>query len=343
MDSDKSKLFSLAQSAGKAAADLLDKTKEAAQTFADEHDLNEMDADGIAQAADKAWRTVGKKATSLYANVKEGGSQLGEKLAQAKREADLRILQPIFAEDLSTPDFTMSRLIRLTRMDRRRAASDACRGSVGHDSSPKDVRVVNLYRDHLDAFGLTFYPDANSEFYYVDPSDRTTYIALDEYFQYMKTARIMELQKLAQDLGAKHFRVVYKEEKRTLTRKTGDAKLAAKAFGTASADYERADSFYSSAEIAAEMDLAGHPPVQPSLAYLRKDPSVRSLIELRMSPNPVTHQKVVIKLGSSSGMKESEAAKIDAALGAMKCAGNTTVLSEAQSESRRYLEYEIDF
>ena len=42
-------------------------------------------------------------------------------------------------------------------------------------------------------------------------------------------------------------------------------------------------------------------------------------------------------------MKESEAAKIDAALGAMKCAGNTTVLSEAQSESRRYLEYEIDF
>ena len=35
--------------------------------------------------------------------------------------------------------------------------------------------------------------------------------------------------------------------------------------------------------------------------------------------------------------------KIDAALKAMKISGNTTVISEAQNESRRFFEYEIDF
>ena len=31
-------------------------------------------------------------------------------------------------------------------------------------------------------------------------------------FLYLKIARIRELQKIVQDLGAKHFRVTYKEE-----------------------------------------------------------------------------------------------------------------------------------
>ena len=45
----------------------------------------------------------------------------------------------------------------------------------------------------------------------------------------------------------------------------------------------------------------------------------------------------------SSGMKENDAIKIDAALKGMKCSGNTTVSSEARNEDRRYLEYEISF
>ena len=343
MADEKPDLFSIVQSAGRAASDLFGRTREAARSFIDEHGLDELDSEDVAEGADKALRTVEKTAVSIYEGVKTGGAQLGEKLAKAKREAELKNLQPIFAEDIGTPDFTMSRLIRLTRMDRKRAASEVCRGSIGHDSSPRDVRVVNLYTDHLEKSGLTFYPDAGSEIYYVDPADRTRYIALDEYFRYMKIARITELQKLAQDLGARHFRVTYKEEKRTLTRRSGTAVPSAKGFGKASGESDMLDASSVTAETAAEMELAGHPPVQPTLVYLRKEPAVRSLIELRFSQNPITHQRVVIQLSNSSGMKEHEAAKVDAALEAMKCAGNATVLSEAQSEARRYLEYEIDF
>lgn len=57
----------------------------------------------------------------------------------------------------------------------------------------------------------------------------------------------------------------------------------------------------------------------------------------------LTHQRLMIKLSNSSGLKESDAVKIDAVLKRMKFAGNTTVQSEARNEARRYLEYEIDF
>lgn len=39
----------------------------------------------------------------------------------------------------------------------------------------------------------------------------------------------------------------------------------------------------------------------------------------------LTHQKLMIKLSNSSGLKENDAIKIDAILREMKFAGNTTV------------------
>lgn len=70
-------------------------------------------------------------------------------------------------------------------------------------------------------YGLSFYPNSEGEFYYVDPINKDNYIALDEYFNYLKQVRISELQKIAQDLGAKYFRVTYKEEKSSFTEKKG--------------------------------------------------------------------------------------------------------------------------
>ena len=54
-------------------------------------------------------------------------------------------------------------------------------------------------------------------------------------------------------------------------------------------------------------------------------------------------QTLTIKLSNSSGLKESEAVKIDAILKGLKCTGNSIVVNEVRNESRRYLEYEIDF
>ena len=82
----------------------------------------------------------------------------------------------------------------------------------------------------------------------------------------------------------------------------------------------------------------------PELHYLKKEINVINLIEMRMDPlSPLQHQHFNIEMSNSSGIKVKDAVKIDAALKAMKVSSNTTIVSEAQDEARRILEYEIEF
>ena len=266
---------------------------------------------------------------------------------EKSREMERKLLQPIFAEDLDNADFLLSKLIRVTKIDKRRAESAVCNGSVGFMSTHKDFPFVNIFRDKIDYFGITLYPDADCELYYVDPSDRDRYIALDEYFNHLKLARISELQKIAQDLGAKHFRVTYKEQKTTFSGNAVKAKGSFKKIGdsaSADAEHELKLTEASTVEVAAEMDCPGHAPVKPRLHYLQRDPSIENLIALRMDEtSPIYHHKLTLNFSHTSGIKEKDAVKIDAALKAMKIAGNTTVTTEVRNESRRFFEYEVDF
>lgn len=92
------------------------------------------------------------------------------------------------------------------------------------------------------------------------------------------------------------------------------------------------------------MTFPGHKPVKPQLKYLQQDPSIQTLIAMRMDENaPLLHEKFMLKMSNSSGMKESDAVKIDTVLKSLKCSGKATVSSEAKNESRRYFEYDIEF
>ena len=109
-------------------------------------------------------------------------------------------------------------------------------------------------------------------------------------------------------------------------------------------DSNKENEKYSKIEIAAENDFPGKAPIKPTLKYLLRDPSIQNLITMRLNEDSaLTHQKLMIKLSNSSGLKENDAIKIDAILKGMRFAGNTTVQSESKNEARRYLEYEIDF
>lgn len=207
----------------------------------------------------------------------------------------------------------------------------------------KGLHYVNIFKDSLDAFGLTFYPDSDREFYYMDPSDRDNYIALDEYFNYLRVVRVGELKKLAQDLGAKHFKLTYMEEKMSFSSKKAAASSKNPA-ATVDAKHESEEEKFTSIKIEAESDFPGHPPIKPQLKYLQRDPAVQNLVAMRLDEtSPLIREKFTLNLSNSSGMKEDDAIKIDAVLKGMKCSGNTTVASEARNESRRYLEYEIEF
>lgn len=238
----------------------------------------------------------------------------------------------------------MTKFIRITERDKKHSNSEACQGSIGYFSEHKGFRVVNIFSDSIEPFALSFYPDNSSEFYYVDPTDRDRYIALNEYFGYLKEERINELQMIAQSLGAKHFKVTYKEEKTTLTQKKSKGNVKATGVTSAEAEHSYLDEKYSTFEIAAESDYPGHEPIMPQLKYMQRDPSIKTLVAMRMdATSPLSHQKFMLKMSNSSGIKESDAAKIDAVLKGLKVSGNANVTNEAKNESRRYLEYEIDF
>lgn len=336
MEKKKINISEAAIGVGKSMTSFLCKAKDGVVKIVDQNGDGELNIDDATVIAD----AIGVAAKNTAIAIRDS--------AEAKsREIDLKLLQPIFIEDLDSPDFSMPKLIRITEIDKRRAESDVCQGSIGFTSLQKELKIVNIFRDKVDAFGLSFYPDLDSEIYYVDPSDRDRYIALDDYFGYLKEARVGELQKIAQDLGAKHFRVTFLEHKTTFSEHAVSAKANAKVgvdHVNIDAEHDLASTAISNTEIAAEMDCPGHAPVAPKLCYLQREPSIQSLITLRMDDSsPISHQKYTLKLSNSSGIKLNDAARIDAALKSMKFTGNTTVSSEAKNEARRFFEYEIDF
>lgn len=325
------KFEKIISNAGKNTKDILEKTKNMTIHVVDQNDDGKFNLEDVAVIA----TTVGN-------TMKKGVQAFKETTEEKARELELKMLQPIFLEDLK--DLSMPRFIRITERDKKRDESEVCKESIGFWSVQKNLRMVNIFRDSVEQYDLSFYPDRNSEFYYVNPIDSENYIALNDYFEYLKQVRINELQKIAQDLGAKHFRVTYKEEQSTFSRKSKNKKIGLRPIALTDLDIENEQKKYSRIEIAAEMQCLGHNPVMPKLKYMKYDPNVKGLIEMRMNEDsPLLHQKIEFKFSNFAGLKESEAVKIDAVLKAMKCNGNATLTNETKNESRRYLEYEIDF
>ncbi len=324
---------SAVQVAGKNASDFFGKTKDNIVRSTDQNDDGKFDKEDISVIVN-----------SVSDSVKSSAQALKDSAEEKSRQLELKRLQPIFSEILDTADFCLSKFIRVTQRDKKHSTSEVCQGSIGYFSTYKDFKMVNIFSDSIEHFALSFYPDKGSEFYYVDPTNKDRYIALDEYFGYLKEERINELQMIAQSLGAKHFKVTYKEEKSASTQKKLKGNVSSKGLASVEAEHSYSEERYSTFEIAAESDYPGHKPIMPQLKYMQKDPSINTLVAMRMDEtSPLSHQKFMLKMSNSSGIKESDAIKIDAVLKGLKVTGKASVVSEAKNESRRYLEYEIDF
>ena len=330
---EKKSLGTLVSDAGKSASAFLEKTKNTVVKTVDQNDDGSFDMKDVSAIAE----SIGTAAKNTAAAVKESAEL-------RSLEMDRRVLQPVFAGDIEGADFIMPKLIRVTEIDKKRAESVACQGSIGYKSTEKELPVLNIFTDKVDMFGISLYPNAENDVYYIDPCDRDNYIALDEYFSYLKIVRVNELQEIARDLGAKHFRVVYREQNASKSKDTVKAKASVKKAGSVDIDSDHSSIEKESVEIAAESSFPGKTPDKPILKYWQKDPTIQKLIELRMdTSSPCTHQKFVLNLSNTSGIKEKDAVKIDGAIKAMKISARTSVASEAFKETHRFLEYEIDF
>ena len=326
----------VATDAGKNTAEFFGKAKKAFVNAIDQNGDGKLGLDDVSVMKD-----------SMKEAVKDKGGKLSLSIEQKKRDKEYKELRPLFDADVDKPDFALPKLIRVASMDSKHANSAICKDSIGYIFESKDLDVITIYPEKIVDFKLNFYPDMESEMYYIDPADRDHYIALEEYFHYLKISRISELQNIAQDLGAKHFRVTYKEYQSNHIEKDSRAKSILKVPGSYNSDSEgekyRSEGNSSKIEIAAEMEYIGHKPVEPKLVYFRNDPQIQSLVTSRMSDNAMTRQVYTLQLSNSSGIKMKDAIKIDAAINAMKIKGSASVTSEVQNEMHRIFEYEIDF
>ncbi|MCI7248213.1 MAG: hypothetical protein MR492_01320 [Clostridiales bacterium] len=329
--SKKEKFKSFISDAGQAAKSAIDKTKETATALMDQDNDGKVDIADLSIIKD-----------SVSSAVKDGSEAALKFANDTIHHIETNLLRPITRETLNNADFVMSKLICVNERSKKYSGNDVTKDSIGFLSTEKGVEYVNIFWDSIDAFDITLLPNANSDFYYVDPSDRNKYIAIDNYFDFLRDARINELQVVAHDLGAKYFKVTYLEKKKTLTKKQSSFGVSVMGKGESN-ESSRSSEDYSVVKTAAESHFPGHEPQQPELEYLKNNKTIEGLITMRLKNDPITKQSLNFEFSSLNGLTARDAAKIDAVFKSLKCSGNATLESEAQNETRKSLQYDIEF
>lgn len=284
--------------------------------------------------------------------LQAGANRIGETISEAKVGLDRKILRPVFYEDL-TPSVAeddlmataqLPRLIRIVQRDKKGQDNPVFQGAIGYWTTVKGVKLLNLYEDSVSAFGVQFLPQIEQTFYYMDSYRREVYVSLDSYFTYLKKNRVNELELIAQDLGAKSFRVTFKEQQKLMVKHATQGKLNVGGCHTEHQKQQSNDETFH-VEIAAETQFNGHDePKAPPLVYFKEESDIEKLIRMRMNAsNPIKSKDFCFQCSRSIGMSEKTAAKIDLVLQQMKCNGTASLSSEVQREARTVLEYHIEF
>ena len=324
---------------------IFSKAKKAIVNKIDQNGSGSLDKEDFGIIANNIKGAASKAKSDITEKAKDGYTKISEIKKEHKLESDKKLLAPIFQEDIDSSDFGLTKMIRIGSPDKKHSENEICNGSIGHYINTKDLKICNIYPQYIDKYGIYLCPNNSAELYYADPVISNRYIELDDYFDYLRIARTTELQKIAQSLGAKYFKVTYREEKSVITSNKIHSGIegSKQIKGELTVDHGSNTNDYSTIEVAAEMHFDGHKPEKPELIYLANSPSIQSLVEMRMNNNTLKHQIVSIKLSKIAGIKQNDAIKIDSALSSLKVKGNCSVLSEVQKEARTTLEYEIEF
>ncbi len=274
----------------------------------------------ILEAAGNAIETAVDKAG-------DGVEALAGKASDAKERIDKARFGPVF--DLDQIAGNMPQVI-FVEDNQRLKSVPACKGAFGFIEKLKGMQVMRLLPKYIGLPGIKFYPDTDGVLYYQDPCDDHLYIDINDYFDYLNAVRVNELELAAQDLGAKHIKVVYKE-----TRKV---------FVDTDAKADDPDDFSNVEVFTDDVYDSGETPTVPVIQYLQNDPSVSSLIDRRLdSEQDVEKETNTIPCKTLDGMSVDDAVKLDGIIKTLKLNGNASVASAAEAFERAVLEYTIEF
>lgn len=326
------------------------------------HEKPIIQSDEVKKWAENIVMAAKSTITEVVDNIRESTDDLGKKQLAAKREKDLVLLRPVFQEMLQPPTsstvtsisnvsrFTMPAVIHVVEKDKKHSESMACDHSLGHISIENGVRVLNVYPHHMKDLGVVFYPNMEKDIYYVDPCQKNLYIDIQEYFRQLKIARVNELEQLAYSLGATHVEIIFKTNTVELEKAKRKAELGAKKGKKkvldVKAEHSDVEVKKESIEVERRLDLSGHDdPQVPELIYFKDDADIQNLIFMRLDKKSyLKNKECKIKYSNSSGIKASDAVKLQGALDKMG-GGNAgvSILNETLNENCTTLIYKIEF
>ena len=288
-----------------------------------------------------------KKMTDDMADkTREGKKLVEEKYEKMKYEYDLKTLRPIFENDLSPDLYSNSTVIRIVNYDKR-MENDVCQGAVGFEEKIRQANALCLYSRYAEKTGINFYPAIKESVYCVNPYNENMYICIDDYFDYIKKAKIAELENVAYSLGAKHIKISFKEKKKTFSLKNSKINIPYKdiinvgiSHGISKDDLE---------EIRVETDAifeGNDIPSEPTLTYFKEESDIVSLIKMRTdteSQNKIKSKTYLFEYCRSQDMQENTAADIDSIVKKLGISANSSVENQVQSSKKMVLEYSIEF
>lgn len=291
--------------------------------------------------------------------MQEKANEAGKKISQIKYDIDERIINPVTITDMCEEGFEMPNLVRIFEDDKK-MKNEVCKNAVGFIDKIKEIKILNLRLKDLPKINehkliggkLIFEPYITESLYYNDPYQTNRFIDLDNYFDFIKTGTLNELERIAFDLQAKHILIDSYEEKKSFISVKGKKHIGAqdkveeipvKASQESSANVEF--SLAKTIEIHKELDMSGgNNPKEPNLLFFKGNSDIKNLIEMRMSPDTkIYHKTYMLKYSSIIGINTNIASKIDAAIAFYKLNSNTSISGEIEDENRLYLKYDIDF
>lgn len=324
-------------------------------------------ADSIVNNAANVGGLVGgvvSKAAGMAADAAGEGAKVAvQKAGNARTEMRRKKYSPLFEADIVSSKFDMPRMIIISDGTDRKSV-DVCINDVGDGSiawleKVKDMEVLHIHDDCLDRFDLEFQPPAMCDMaFYVDPTDPKRYLAVNDYYEIIKSDKISELQSIAHSLGAKRCEIRSYELEKTMIRKKKDGSVQAKvdqktrakrAKGAGDAlvewDSKRANEAKSAVLFMREFE-GSDDPQPPQLHWFKHDKSIQSLIEARCSKsvsNPLKQQSVDISSSTTNSLSVALAAKVDAVLKRNHFECDFHMEDEAMGEARKRLVFTVEF
>lgn len=300
-----------------------------------------------------AANTIGDKAKQA-ADVatkftKDSGEFLETQYKNAKDEIELKMFSPVFENEIKEKIQSNPIMLRIEEDGGKRNSSEVCVGSIGHIESIKGKDILTIYNQFANDYGFNFYPVLVNTFYLSNPYVENMYICIDDYFNYLKRAKVDELEQIAFALGAKHVKVTLKEVRKQIVSNSIKGSVSGR-FGGDSLKGNHAISNnvtdYSELEVAKDVEFEGNDnPIYPELVYFKEEKDILNLIQMRLDKNinQIKSKTYTLNYVSSKDIREETATSIDAVLKHLHLSGNASVASEVEAKNRIVFEYTIKF